>query len=151
MVRRHLTGGVRRARRYEPHLTGKQTAAGVVALSMEQTPDQIALPEPADATNTAIAVYWRPGCGYCSALFRRLERNGVEHTRVNIWDDAAAAARVREATGGNETVPTVFVAEIPMVNPSVHQIMAAAMKWAPDAVPAGYEPPTPILGRLRRA
>jgi hypothetical protein len=44
---------------------------------------------------------------------------------VNIWRDPAAAARVREITGGNETVPTVIVGERAMVNPSRAQVLAA--------------------------
>ncbi|WP_395154872.1 glutaredoxin family protein [Ilumatobacter sp.] len=99
------------------------------------------------ATN-GIVVYWRPGCVFCSALLRNLDRRGVQHDRVDIWSDANAAARVRHATGGNETVPTVFVGSLALVNPNVDRVLAAAMEHAPGAVPAGYEPHAP--GRLRR-
>ncbi len=54
-----------------------------------------------------ITVYWRPGCGFCSSLLRGLDRRGVPHRRVNSWDDPTAAALVRAAANGNETVPTV--------------------------------------------
>lgn len=36
----------------------------------------------------------------------------------NIWTDPAAAARVRAATGGSETVPTVVIGSRALVNPS---------------------------------
>jgi hypothetical protein len=36
---------------------------------------------------------------------------------VDIWRDPAGAAAVREVNDGNETVPTVFVAGRPHVNP----------------------------------
>jgi mycoredoxin len=50
----------------------------------------------------------------------------VVTTEVNIWDDPAAAAIVRGAAGGNETVPTVDVGGRLMVNPSAKQVMSAA-------------------------
>lgn len=95
-----------------------------------------------------IVVYWRPGCMFCSSLLRQLRRRSVPHRRVNIWDDATGAARVRAVAHGNETVPTVDVGDVPLVNPDVHTVLATAARFAPDAVPADYEPPQP--GRLRR-
>lgn len=82
---------------------------------------------PAGSGPTAeITVYWRPGCPYCSMLKRSLGRAGVATTEVNIWDDPAAAAIVRGAANGNETVPTVEVGGRFLVNPSAKQVMAAA-------------------------
>jgi mycoredoxin len=72
-----------------------------------------------------ITVYWRPGCGFCAGLFRQLERADVAHERINIWDDPDAAAIVRSFARGNETVPTVVVGEIGLVNPDVEEILAA--------------------------
>lgn len=69
-----------------------------------------------------ITVYWRPGCGFCSNLLRRLDNSGIPHERVNIWDDPAAAARVRGITGGNETVPTVTVGAQALVNPRFREV-----------------------------
>ena len=52
----------------------------------------------------------------------------MPHRRVNIWDDAAAAAIVRSVANGNETVPTVMVGTIALVNPRVSEILAAAAR-----------------------
>ncbi|MEX2625695.1 MAG: glutaredoxin domain-containing protein [Ilumatobacteraceae bacterium] len=93
-------------------------------------------------------MHWRPGCGFCASLLRQLDRKDVIHRRVNIWDDPQAAATVRSVTGGAETVPTVLVGPAALVNPSVHQVLAAATVHAPHRVPDGYEPPQP--GRLGR-
>ena len=83
------------------------------------------LPLPPDTPNTsAITVFWRPGCPFCGNLFRQLEREGLEHRRVNIWDDPEAAATVRSIANGNETVPTVLVGDRGLVNPSVREILA---------------------------
>lgn len=73
-----------------------------------------------------ITVYWRPGCPFCSRLFKGLERHDVPHTRVDIWETPEAAAVVRSFARGNETVPTVVVGDVGLVNPSVDQILAAA-------------------------
>ncbi|QNP70957.1 hypothetical protein IAG44_16960 [Streptomyces roseirectus] len=62
-------------------------------------------------------VYWRPGCKYCARLRLRLGREARHLHWVNIWTDPEAAATVRAANNGNETVPTVFIAGQPYINP----------------------------------
>jgi glutaredoxin-like protein len=80
---------------------------------------------PAPISHPEITVYWRPGCGFCGRLFRTLEDHDIAHRRINIWDDETAAAIVRSIARGNETVPTVVVGDMGMVNPSVQQIIDA--------------------------
>ncbi|MGW5124215.1 glutaredoxin domain-containing protein [Streptomyces sp. NPDC004069] len=62
-------------------------------------------------------VFWRPGCTYCLRLRLRLGRSARRAHWVNIWRDPAGAAAVRAVNDGNETVPTVFVADQPHTNP----------------------------------
>ncbi|MFJ6855168.1 glutaredoxin domain-containing protein [Streptomyces sp. NPDC091271] len=62
-------------------------------------------------------IYWRAGCKYCMRLRFRLGRRARQLHWVDIWRDPAGAAAVREVNDGNETVPTVFVAGRPHVNP----------------------------------
>ncbi|MFD5080513.1 glutaredoxin domain-containing protein [Streptomyces sp. NPDC058371] len=62
-------------------------------------------------------VFWRSGCMYCLRLRIRLGRTARQLHWVDIWRDQAGAATVRAANDGNETVPTVFVAGQPHVNP----------------------------------
>lgn len=95
-----------------------------------------------------IVVYWRPGCMFCSALLRQLDKRGVPHRRVDIWSDPKAAARVRAVAGGNETVPTVTIGSSALVNPDIHAVLALAGDLAPDAVPGDYAAPQP--GRFGR-
>ncbi|MEL7207082.1 MAG: glutaredoxin domain-containing protein [Actinomycetota bacterium] len=71
-----------------------------------------------------VEFYWRPGCGFCMMLDRRLRKAGVAMNRHNIWDDEEAAAFVRSVADGNETVPTVVVDGEPMVNPSAKKVLA---------------------------
>ncbi|WP_030542734.1 glutaredoxin domain-containing protein [Streptomyces albus] len=78
-----------------------------------------------------VVVYWRPGCPYCMKLRLRLRFSRLRYTEVNIWRDKEAAAFVRSVANGNETVPTVTVAGLPMVNPSKRQLLSAVETYAP--------------------
>lgn len=86
------------------------------------------IPAPA----AGIEVLWRPGCPYCSRLRRGLQRAGIATVERDIWSDPAAAARVRAATGGDETVPTVIVGTRALVNPSVSQVVSAVRAEFPE-------------------
>lgn len=89
--------------------------------------------EAADAASrTAVEFYWRPGYPFCMALRRPLRHSGLPLREVNIWNDPRAAARVRTATGGDETVPTVFVGGHALVNPSFRQVKTAVREHAPE-------------------
>lgn len=90
-----------------------------------------------------VIVYWRPGCPYCAGLRRRLRQLGVRTTEIDIWDDPAGAASVRGYTGGNETVPTVVIADTAMVNPTGPDVLAAARRLAPQAVSDAGPLPAP--------
>ncbi|HLI23762.1 MAG TPA: glutaredoxin domain-containing protein [Acidimicrobiales bacterium] len=83
-----------------------------------------------NAVQAPVTVMWRPGCPWCMLLRRGLRRAGVVTTEVNIWEDSEGAARVREVAGGNETVPTVFVGDHALVNPSARQVVALARRLA---------------------
>src|SRR5215470_8085225 len=90
---------------------------------------------PAAGTPGAVRVYWRPGCPYCAMLRLGLRGARVPAEWVNIWEDSAAAARVRAITGGDEAVPTVEVGARAMVNPSARQVIAAIGDGQPGARP----------------
>lgn len=79
-----------------------------------------------------IEVLWRPGCPFCSGLRRGLARAGIATVEHDIWADPEAAARVRDVTGGDETVPTVLVGSRALVNPSVAGVVAAVRAEFPD-------------------
>lgn len=79
-----------------------------------------------------VTFYWRPGCPFCVALHRGLTRRGIPFEAINIWENPDAAAQVRAAAGGNETVPTVVVGEQALVNPSVVQVESLIIQAAPE-------------------
>jgi len=86
---------------------------------------------------TAVVVFWRPGCSFCASLLYQLEETDLPVALVNIWEDERGAATVRSIANGNETVPTVVVGEVGLVNPSMRQLMAAVAEHAPHLLDAG--------------
>ena len=99
-------------------------------------------------TPTHIDLYWRPGCGFCSSLRGQLDKLGIERVEHNIWEEPAKAATVREHANGNETVPTVVVGGVGMVNPSARAVAAHVAANAPHLLPEGFEAPQPgAVGR----
>ena len=69
-------------------------------------------------------VYWRPGCPFCAMLRAGLRLKRVPFRGVNLWHDPEAAAFVRSVARGNETVPTVSVGSVSLVNPSAGEVAA---------------------------
>ena len=95
-------------------------------------------PHPADPSGESgeITVYWRPGCPFCSSLRRGLRRAGLPFREVNIWDDPNAAAFVRSVARGNETVPTVSIGTVNLVNPSARLVLEVATNETPALLPS---------------
>jgi mycoredoxin len=106
--------------------------------------------EHADAATPArIDLYWRPGCGFCSMLQRKLDKLGIERVEHDIWQDPQDAAIVRRYANGNETVPTVVIGDTGFVNPSAGELVAYLTAHHPDLLPDGIEPPQPnVAARL---
>ena len=89
-----------------------------------------ASPAPSPSVST-VTGYWRPMCGYCNTLKRRLSDRGVPFTKVDIWRQRDQAEAVRQATGGDDILPTVRVGERFLVNPSADEVVEALQ--APEA------------------
>ncbi|HEX4225116.1 MAG TPA: glutaredoxin domain-containing protein [Pseudonocardiaceae bacterium] len=77
------------------------------------------------AETTDIVLYARPGCPFCTMLRVALRAHKITYTERDIWQDDEAAAAVRAVAGGNETVPTVNIGDVWMVNPSIKQVRKA--------------------------
>jgi mycoredoxin len=61
---------------------------------------------------------------------------------INIWEDASAAAAVRSLAGGHESVPTVVVCGVTLVEPSAADVINAVRARAPQLLgPANEELP----------
>jgi len=82
-------------------------------------------------------------------LRRGLDKAGIETVDHDIWDDPDAAATVRSHANGNETVPTVVIGDVGMVNPSAKQVAEHLEQFAPHLLPDEYERPQPgLISRL---
>ena len=100
-------------------------------------------------TNDAVHYYWRPGCPFCSMLRRGLDKLGIETVDHDIWRDPDAAAVVRSHANGNETVPTVVVGEVGLVNPSAKDVARHLQQFAPHLLPDDVDPSRPrVIDRL---
>ncbi|WP_019813999.1 glutaredoxin family protein [Saccharomonospora saliphila] len=93
-----------------------------------------------------IEFYWRPGCPFCAILRGRLRKTGLPVQEINIWEDSDAAARVRAATGGDETVPTVFIGDRVLVNPDITEVTDTVSAVAPELFDLAAEPAAPGHG-----
>lgn len=79
----------------------------------------------------AVEVFWRPGCPFLDGLGRTLDDAGVPTNLRNIWESPADAAVVRSIADGNETVPTLIIGPVALVNPSERLVMATLREHAP--------------------
>jgi glutaredoxin len=101
------------------------------------------------STPTQIDVYWRPGCAFCRSLKRQLDKLGLERVEHNIWDDDEAAAIVRFFADGHETVPTVVIGDVGLVNPKAKDVLAVLGAEAPHLLPADVpHPDQGTVGKL---
>ncbi|MCH9802560.1 NrdH-redoxin [bacterium] len=82
-----------------------------------------------------IDFFWRPGCGFCMSLERRLKNAGVTFKKHNIWENKRDRAFVKSVAHGNETVPTLRIGSKSLVNPSLSQVLQAMKSEVPHLVP----------------
>lgn len=87
---------------------------------------------------------------FSTGLRYRLDEVGIPVREHDIWQDAEAAARVRSVARGNETVPTVFVGEVGLVNPRWSHLLETIAGEAPHLLPEGVVVPPPRRGILDR-
>ena len=62
-----------------------------------------------DTQQNKLLLYGRPGCPMVPPVRALLDEAGVEYIYLNIRQDAEAAVKLRELTGGYESVPTVVL------------------------------------------
>ncbi len=91
-------------------------------------------------TDQTVEFYWRPGCGFCMMLDRNLGRHDIPFEKHNIWDDPDAAAFVRSVANGSETVPTIRIGEVSLVNPTADQVLTVLAEQGSALVPIDWEP-----------
>jgi glutaredoxin 3 len=61
---------------------------------------------------TAIEIYTRPGCGYCSAAKSLLTRKKVVFTEYDAGKDPNVRQAMYDRTGPGSTFPQIFVGDL---------------------------------------
>ncbi|MEV0584641.1 glutaredoxin domain-containing protein [Nonomuraea sp. NPDC050310] len=123
------------------HLSAAIIAAAFTALAWLNSPLLFLRPVTAararhlSATDGRPIVYWRPRCKYCMRLCFRLGRHAKHLHWVNIWTDPEAAAIVRAANHGNETVPTVVLSGQAHTNPDPTWLRAQLPTTSAEGTP----------------
>lgn len=85
----------------------------------------------------AILVYGRPACPSVPGVLRLLDEAGAAYEYVDVRQDFEAAARLRQITGGYESVPTlVFPDGRTLIEPGIVALRRALQ----EAGPAGGQP-----------
>lgn len=82
-----------------------------------------------------VLVYYKPGCPFAARLRAGLTVARITYRLLPLRDNEDAAARVRDANGGNEVSPTVLVRTTCLTNPSVRTVQAA-LRQAESPAPA---------------
>lgn len=105
-----------------------------------------------------IIVYGRPGCPGLPPVLRLLDAAGASYEYIDIRQDLEAAARLRQITGGYESVPTVILPDgRTMVEPGTMKLREALQTSAPQgeevvstatAVRAGLSNPVYLIMAL---
>ena len=72
-----------------------------------------------------VKVYGADWCGDTRRTREYLDRLGAQYQYVNIEQDEAAAAWVREQNGGKERIPTVDIAGQVLSVPTDHELTSA--------------------------
>ncbi len=61
---------------------------------------------------TAIDVYTRPGCGYCSAAKSLLTRKNAAFTEFDVSTDPTLRQQMWDRAGVGSTFPQIFIGDI---------------------------------------
>lgn len=59
----------------------------------------------------AVTLYTTTWCPFCSKLVENLDRTGTPYARIDVEEDANAAAWVESVNDGNRVVPTVLYSD----------------------------------------
>jgi glutaredoxin 3 len=60
---------------------------------------------------TAIEIYTRPGCGYCTAAKSLLTRKKAAFTELNVANDPAYREAMYQRAGAGTTFPQIFIGQ----------------------------------------
>ena len=73
----------------------------------------------------AVTIYTTRWCGYSVRTKRYLDSRGIPYAEVDVEQHPEAGERIKQATGGSRTVPTLEIGGRLLVNPRPEEIEAA--------------------------
>ncbi len=85
-----------------------------------------------------VVIYTTSHCGYCRSAKAWFAARGLPYREVDVTSDDAARTTLVERSGGQRTVPQIFVGEVHVGGYSDLVALDAAGKFTPllDATPA---------------
>jgi glutaredoxin 3 len=78
-----------------------------------------------------VVLYTTTSCGYCRSAKAWFSARGVPYSEVDVTDDEAARAALVERSGGQRTVPQIFVGNTHVGGYSDLVALDAAGKFTP--------------------
>jgi glutaredoxin 3 len=60
---------------------------------------------------SAIEIYTRPGCGYCTAAKQLLTRKNAAFTELSVANDPNLREQMYDRAGADSTFPQIFIGE----------------------------------------
>jgi mycoredoxin len=83
------------------------------------------VPDRVEVVVAQVTMYTTEWCGHCRRLKRQLNEAGIDVVEVDVDVNREHDARIREASGGYRTVPTVEIGADLLVNPTILEVRAA--------------------------
>jgi glutaredoxin 3 len=78
-----------------------------------------------------VVIYTTTSCGYCRSAKAWFRKRGLSYTEVDVTGDDAARAALIERSGGQWTVPQIFVGDVHVGGYSDLVALDAAGKFTP--------------------
>lgn len=72
-----------------------------------------------------VVMYSTSWCGYCRRLGNQMQEAGIAYKVIDLDGDSSHDERIKQASGGYRTVPTLEIGDHLLVNPSINQVKAA--------------------------
>ena len=76
------------------------------------------------ATEGEIVMYSTSWCGYCRRLGSQMQEAGIPFQVIDLDGDSSYDERIKEASGGYRTVPTLEIGDRLLVNPTINEVKA---------------------------
>lgn len=72
-----------------------------------------------------IVMYSTSWCGYCRRLGNQMRDAGIAFDVIDLDSDSSHDERIRQASGGFRTVPTLEIGDRLLVNPTILEVKDA--------------------------